>query len=39
MNKFEVITDIYFGDNALERLSQLEKKKAFVISSPVSLIL
>ena len=34
MNKFEVITDIYFGDNALERLSQLEKKKAFVISDP-----
>lgn len=34
MNKFEVITDIYFGDNALERLSQLDGKKAFVISDP-----
>ena len=34
MKKFEVITDIYFGDNALERLSQLEDKKAFIISDP-----
>ena len=34
MKKFEVITDIYFGESALDRLSQLEYKKVFIISDP-----
>lgn len=34
MKKFEVITDIYFGESALERLSQLQYKKVFIISDP-----
>ena len=34
MKKFEVITDIYFGENALDRLSQLQYKKVFIISDP-----
>ena len=34
MKKFEVITDIYFGENALERLSCLGCKKAFVVADP-----
>lgn len=34
MNKFEVITDIYFGEAALERLSKLEYKKVFIFADP-----
>lgn len=34
MKKFEVITDIYFGESALDRLSQLEYKRVFIISDP-----
>jgi alcohol dehydrogenase class IV len=34
MKKFEVVTDIYFGENALGRLEQLEYKKAFLIADP-----
>ncbi|MBR6765414.1 MAG: iron-containing alcohol dehydrogenase [Clostridia bacterium] len=34
MKKFEVITDIYFGENALDRLSQLDYKKVFVVADP-----
>ena len=34
MKKFEVMTDIYFGEDALDRLSKLEFKKVFIISDP-----
>ncbi len=34
MKKFEVVTDIYFGENALDRLSELSYKKVFIISDP-----
>ncbi len=34
MKKFEVITDIYFSENALNRLTQLEYKKVFIVSDP-----
>ncbi len=34
MKKFEVMTDIYFGEAALERLSKLEYKKAFIFADP-----
>jgi len=34
MNKFEVIPEIYFGTNALERLSQITYKSVFVIADP-----
>lgn len=34
MKKFEVVTDIYFGENALNRLKDLEYKRVFIISDP-----
>lgn len=34
MKKFEVITDIYFGEAALERLSKLEYEKVFIFADP-----
>ncbi len=34
MKKFEVVTDIYFGENALDRLKKLEYKNVFIISDP-----
>ncbi len=34
MKEFDIKTKIYFGDNALERLSQLPYKKVLVITDP-----
>ena len=34
MKKFEVLTDIYFGENALARLSELTYEKVFIVSDP-----
>ncbi|MEA4911357.1 MAG: 1-propanol dehydrogenase PduQ [Oscillospiraceae bacterium] len=34
MNKFEVLTDIYFGEDALQRLREIECKKVFIITDP-----
>lgn len=34
MKKFEVVTDIYFGENALNRLKELSYQRVFIISDP-----
>ncbi|MBR2861265.1 MAG: iron-containing alcohol dehydrogenase [Clostridia bacterium] len=34
MKKFEVMTDIYFGENALDRLSELDCKRLFIFADP-----
>lgn len=34
MNSFDIRTKIYFGDNALDRLSQLPYKKILIITDP-----
>ncbi|MEA5050025.1 MAG: 1-propanol dehydrogenase PduQ [Oscillospiraceae bacterium] len=34
MNKFEVLTDIYFGDDALQRLSAIPYKRVFIVTDP-----
>ena len=34
MKKFEVMTDIYFGESALDRLSQLGYEKVFIFADP-----
>ncbi len=34
MERFHIATNIYFGENALDRLSQLDSKKVFVITDP-----
>lgn len=34
MEEFRVLTDIYFGENALERLSKIPYKKVFIIADP-----
>ena len=34
MKKFEVITDIYFSTNALDRLKDIGYKKVFIVSDP-----
>ena len=34
MDRFHILTDIYFGDHALDRLSQLACRKAFIVTDP-----
>lgn len=34
MKHFHISTDIYFSDGALERLTQIEAKKAFIVTDP-----
>ena len=34
MKKFEVVTDIYFGENALNRLKELSYQRVFIVSDP-----
>lgn len=34
VERFRILTDIYFGDNALEHLSKLGCKKVFIVSDP-----
>ena len=34
MDKFQVLTDIYFGDDSLARLAEIPYKKVFIIADP-----
>ena len=34
MEHFHILTDIYFGEKSLERLSQIDSKKAFIVTDP-----
>ena len=34
MDRFHILTDIYFGDHSLDRLSRLACRKAFIVTDP-----
>ncbi len=34
MEHFHMLTDVYFGDHALDRLSEIDSKKVFIVTDP-----